>query len=137
MKAKRKTRSKEPAVGISDLGILTLDHPSLEKCSCWSAAISLFDSIVKHHGEVEAKKIFAALADPTKKQRMRLADVMLWSDYELLRIHYDNLDVTKTDEDIYKELYQRYPKNSVTGEGYASAGAIKKKLLELRKKPPM
>jgi hypothetical protein len=45
--------------------------------SAWCAAVNLFYEIEKRHGEAEARKIFKALAAPSKKRRKHLLDSQL------------------------------------------------------------
>jgi hypothetical protein len=95
--------------------------------NCLAAAVSLFGEISERHGKSVAKKIFCALGAPTKKQRKKLADLNLWTSYELLNSHGRRMGVTKAARAIRKI----HP-----GE-YHSDKAVEKALERLKKRPPV
>jgi hypothetical protein len=108
--------------------------PFESKEHCRSAAIRLFLKIKEHHGGDAAKHIFTRLGKPSKKQSKGLEDSMLWTNYQIIKIHNRNQGITMTEEEIYEKLHKLFPRRE-DGGGGTTAG-IKRRLLELRKKPP-
>jgi hypothetical protein len=81
-------------VGASHLLALAID-PFTNEEHCWGSAVLLFSKIREHHGDDVAKRMFKALAAPTKRQRKRLQEQMLWTMYEITRQH-DSVGLKKT-----------------------------------------
>jgi hypothetical protein len=71
-------------VGASHLLELAVD-PFANKEYCWGSAVQLFHKVKEHHGVDLAKRMFLALAEPSKRRRKVLKDETLWSSYELLQ----------------------------------------------------
>ena len=74
---------------------------------CWGSAVHLFHKIEEHHGADLAKRMFKALAAPTKRQRKRLQDMMLWDLYEISREH-DGVGLKKAARLIHERFGREY-----------------------------